>query len=304
MTAKISAAQVFCLMLLSKLAAEFVFPSAGGFGAGNLTAILLTEAGRFVVALPIIIYSFKGNSFYAAIKRKNKLWGSISAIAAALILLVFAARSALSTAVLVQRTLLIGSGLFLTAGLLVIFAAYGVFKGAEALARAGVLFLIGAGAVTIAVILADIPFMRFDDYSLGGIRADTLVTDIRERAMRGGEYLIFAALMPYIRSDGGKGSAAGKTVLLFAIIGTAAVLCLALFASVVLGEFMGLAEFPYTAAASLSDIALFKRLDGLFSAVWALCGAFRCSLMAFGAYAVIAETFPRGKRARGGEEAA
>ena len=61
------------------------------------------------------------------------------------------------------------------------------------------------------------------------------------------------------------------------------------FAGAVLGEFMALAEFPYTAAASLADITLFKRLDGFFSAVWSLCGAFRCSVMLFSAYAIIRE---------------
>ena len=302
MNSKISAAQVFCLLLLSRLSAEFVFPSSGGLGADNLLAVFLTEAGRFVIALPIVIFAFKGNSFYAAIKQKNKLWGWISAIAAALILLGFAVRSALSTAVLVQRTLLIGSGLYLAAGLLAIYAAYGVFKGAEALARAGVLFLIGAGAVTLVVILADIPFMRFYEYSLGVIHTETLAANVWERSMRGGEYLIFAAFMPYIRSE--KPKAAGTTVLAYAGVSLAAILCLTLFAGIVLGEFMGLAEFPYTAAASLSDIALLKRLDGFFAAVWSLCGAFRCSVMIFGAYAIMAEVIPRGKTAQSGEEAA
>lgn len=307
MTAKISEAQVFCLLLLSRLAAEFIFPAAGGMGLGNLLAILLTELGRFVIALPIIIYAFKGNAFYAAIKRKNTVWGWTAAIIAAILLLGYAVRTALSTAVLVQRTLLIGSGLLLTAGLLGIFAAYGVFKGAEALARSGVLFLIGAAAVTLVVFLADIPFMRFDEYSMGEIHTQTLIADIWERAMRGGEYLVFAALLPYIRRENTKRTA-GKTVLLYALIGTGMVLCIAFFAGIVLGEFMGLAEFPYTAAASLSDIALFKRLDGFFAAVWSLCGAFRCSLMIFCAYSIIAELVPHRKSApnglQNGEEAA
>ncbi|MGN0649775.1 MAG: hypothetical protein ACI4KM_05005 [Oscillospiraceae bacterium] len=303
MKGKISAAQVFCLLLLSRLAAEFVYPSSGGMGADNLLAALLTEIGRFLAALPIIIFSFGGDSFYAAIKRKNRLWGWISAIAAALLLLGFAVRSALSTAVMAQRTLLFGSGLYLTAGLLAIYAAYGAFKGAEALARAGVLFLIGAGAVTLVVILADIPFMRFDEYSLGVIRTDALAGNIWERARRGGEYLIFAAFLPYIRRENTK-SAAGRTVLAFAGISAAAVLCLTLFAGIVLGEFMGLAEFPYTALASMSDIALFKRLDGFFAAVWSLCGAYRCAVMIFGAYAIMAQVIPHGKPAHSAEEAA
>lgn len=302
MNGKISSAQTFCLLLLTRLTTEFVFPSSGGLGADCLLAILLTEVGRFAVALPIIIYAFKGSSFYAAIKRKNAVWGWISAVGAALILLWFAVRTALSTAVLVQRTLLAGAGVILIAVLLAVYAAYGAVKGAEALARAGVLFLIGAGAVTLIVFLADIPLMRIDEYALGEVHFDTLISEITSRSMRGGEYLIFAAFLP--RIAGSKALSAGKTLLLFSGISTAAVLCIALFAGIVLGEFMGLAEFPYTAAASLSDIALFKRLDGFFAAVWALCGAFRCSVMVYGAYAIISEVVPRGSGAKSGENAA
>ncbi|MDE7195272.1 MAG: hypothetical protein K2O14_15080, partial [Oscillospiraceae bacterium] len=61
-------------------------------------------------------------------------------------------------------------------------------------------------------------------------------------------------------------------------------------------EFYGMTEYPFYAAASLSDIALLKRLDGFGAALWALCAAFRTGLMMFAAWSVITEPI---KNARG-----
>ena len=48
-------------------------------------------------------------------------------------------------------------------------------------------------------------------------------------------------------------------------------------------------EYPLAAAASLSDIVLFKRLDGITGAVWTLAAAFRCGMMLFSAFSILGE---------------
>ena len=55
----------------------------------------------------------------------------------------------------------------------------------------------------------------------------------------------------------------------------------------ILREMDPLAEYPVIASASLADIALFKRLDGLCAAVWELCAAFRTGLMLLAAVCVM-----------------
>ena len=69
---KISAAQLFCILLLMRISSEMVYPSRGGFGGTGLAAAVTAEIIRFVVALPLVMYSFKGRTFYAAIWRRNR----------------------------------------------------------------------------------------------------------------------------------------------------------------------------------------------------------------------------------------
>ncbi|MCI5578136.1 MAG: hypothetical protein MR364_01365, partial [Oscillospiraceae bacterium] len=58
-----------------------------------------------------------------------------------------------------------------------------------------------------------------------------------------------------------------------------------------LREMYGQCEFPFTAAASLSDISLFKRLDGFAAAVWLLCAAFRVGAMLLSAKMALTEVY-------------
>lgn len=286
---KISAAQLFCILLLMRVSAELVYPSRGGFGGTGLAAALTAEIARFLIALPVLIYACKGSGFYAAAWRKNRFLGWVTALGAALLLAWFVARTAVYAAGFVHRNMLLKTPEFLIIVLLAGFAAYAAVKGGEALARAGVLFLWAAGIVTVLLILADIPYMEFDR-ELPEWSTALFITDVIERFCRSGEYLVFAALLPYVRvetrSDRRKLGTAG-----FCFAG-AAVLCSGLFCvffGAVLGEYYSMSEYPIAAAGSLADIILFKRLDGAACAVWSLAAAFRMGVMAFAALSVVGE---------------
>lgn len=286
---KISAAQLFCILLLMRVSAELVYPSKGGFGGSGLAAALTAEAIRFLIALPVLIYACKGVGLYAAAWRKNRFLGWAAAMGAALLLAGFVVRTAVYASGFVRRNMLMKTPQLLIAVLLAGFAVYAAVKGGEALARAGVLFLWAAGIVTLLIILADIPYMKFDR-ELPEWSTALFLTDVIERFCRSGEYLVFAALLPYVRrgsgSDQKKLGAAG-----FCFAGAGA-LCSALFCvffGAVLGEYYSMSEYPIAAAGSLADIVLFKQLDGAACAVWALASAFRMGVMLFAAWSVIGE---------------
>lgn len=287
---KISAAQLFCILLLMRISAELVYPTSGGFGRTGLAAALTAEVIRFVVALPVLIYSFKGRAFYYAIWRRNRFWGWASAIGAAALLGGFTARTVIYSADFAQRILLTNTPKILLALLLVGFAVYAAVKGAEALARAGALFLAAAAVITLLVILADIPYMQFDrelpDWTTG-----LFITDLIERLTRSGEYLVFAALLPYVRESGNakSGTRSGAAGLWYALGGVLSAVLLCVFFGAVLGEYQSMTEYPLAAAASLSDIVLFKRLDGIASAVWLLAASFRCGVMLFSLVSILGE---------------
>lgn len=276
----ISKYQLFCIMLLSRLSSEVAFPQTGGFGFEGMASVLVAEAIRLVVALPVIIYSSKGRDIYGAAVRKNRLLGTLLGLTGAFAAAFLAARTVLIIAEFAQRTIITGMSAAVTAIIIALLAIYMAIKGAEALSRAGVLFLVAAGLVTVTVILADIPHMKLRD--IGGAEiSDSFIYQVLEQLLRGGEYLVFAALLPYVKKGG------GGTALVFALASTVALLLVELFGMSVLGEFYGIAEYPFTAAAELADIAFFKRLDGFAAAVWTLGAAFRAGLLLFSVTAAV-----------------
>ena len=284
---KISPQQLFCILLLSELSAEIVYPrSSTGVGGEGIIAMLIAELIRFVLALPVIIYSFRGSAFYAAAYRKNRFFGWVAAIFAALLLVGAACRTLFYSAEFTQQCIIAGISSAVIFVISAAFAVYSAYMGAEALARAGVLFLAAAGIITVVIMLADIPYMNFSEIRHYRDAYDNLFGDIVKRVLHGGDYLIFAALLPYVRTE--KGSA-GKTALFFSLFSTLGSILLFVFGLAALRYLYGYTEYPFAAAASLSDISLFKRLDGIGCAIWSLCASFRAGMMFFGAYAVIKE---------------
>lgn len=277
---QISAAQLFCLLMLSRISAEIVYPRSGaGYFAETLLAIIVTEVLRLMFGLPVIIYSFKGRDFYRSLSRKNKFLGYSGAIIAALLLLGAAYRTINSVSVFAGRNLLLGAPTYIMIGFTVAFAVYAAFNGIEAIARSGVLFLVGAAIVTLIVVLADIRYMRADGVSAPARApyADFL-EDVIERFLRGGEYIAFAVLLPYVKR---KRMSSGGAVLYFALFSAIAAVVLCGFYALTLREVYGLVEFPFTAAASMADIVLLKRLDAVSAAAWTLCAAMRTALLVF-----------------------
>ena len=125
---KISAAQLFCILLLMRVSSELAYPSKGGFGGSGLAAALTAEAVRFVIALPVLIYACKGGGFYAAVWRKNRFLGWVAAVGAALLLAGFVVRTAVYASGFVRRNMLLKTPQLLIALLMAAFAVYAAVK--------------------------------------------------------------------------------------------------------------------------------------------------------------------------------
>ena len=292
---KISYSQLFCMLLVSRLSSEIVYPrTASGTPLEAVFALVISEIVRFLLALPLIIYSFNGSNIHRSVYNKNKVLGWLGAVFAALLLIAAALRTMFNLSQFAVKSLLPGGILWIIFALAAIFAVYSAFMGTEALARAGAVFLIAAAVVTLTVMLADIPFINirsFDSFRDMG-DSSSLLSDIIERVMRGGDYLIFAAMLPYVSRN--RKSELGRTAILFAIFSTIAALLICAFNCLVLRGLYGQTEYPFLAAASLSDISLFKRLDGFAAAVWSLCAAFRCGVLLLSAENALIEVYKAG----------
>ncbi|MCM1167397.1 MAG: GerAB/ArcD/ProY family transporter [Lachnospiraceae bacterium] len=298
----ISTSQLFCLLFLCRLSAEIIYPrTVSGTPAEAVLALIIAETLRFALALPVVIYSFKGSNIHSAVYKKNKLLGWCGAVFAALLLAGAALRTLFNSSQFAVKNLLNGGTMWIIFAVSAIFAVYAALTGVEALARSGAIFLIAAALVTVTVMLADIPYMHTDGLSARG-DFSALLGDIIERVLRGGDYLIFAALLPYVNKK--KSSSAGLTAMLFAVFSLLGGLLITVTSCLVLRDMYGLCEYPHIAAASLSDVALFKRLDGASAAVWTLCAAFRSGVMLFAAGSAIAEVYRAGHAAKRVERSA
>lgn len=281
----ISPTQLLCILLLSRISSEIVFPSYDSFGGEALITLAASEAVCFLLALPVIVYSAKGNNFYGAAAKKNHALGLVAGYGTAFLTSYLAAHTALHTAEFAQRGLVTGMSGAVLAVLVGAFAVYAAFKGIEAISRAGLLFAAAAVLLTAAIVFADIPHMQLKSFDI--TPPDTgLIGLTAKRLMRCGEYLVFAAVLPYVRRPE-RGSGLCAAVLIYALSSLVLTMLLQLFNMAVLGEFYGLTEFPFTAASGLADITLFKRLDGFAAAIWSACAGLRCGLFLFSGYAAI-----------------
>ena len=293
----ISTSQLFCILLLCRLSAEIVYPrTVAGTAREGIIALVIAEILRFILALPVIIYSFKGTNIHRAVYKKNKLFGWCGALFAALLLCGAALRTLLNSSQFAVKNLLNGGTIWIIFAISAIFAVYAAVMGIESLARSGAIFLMAAALITLTVILADIPYMQTDGFAARG-DFKALLGDTFERVMRGGDYLIFAALLPYVGKK--NKSSAGSSVLWFAAGSLLGGLMITVTSCLVLRDMYGLCEYPHIAAASLADIAFFKRLDGASAAVWTLCAAFRSGVMLFAAGSAVVEVYRAGHTAAG-----
>lgn len=300
---KISCSQLFCVLMLSRLSAEIVYPrSSSGTPLEAVAALAISELLRFIAALPVIVYSFKGTNVHRAVYNKSRALGWTGAALAGILLLAAALRTLIGLSQFSVKSLLPGGAMWIVFAVGVIFAVYSVAMGTEALARSGAIFLIAAALVTVAVMLGNIPYINNQSIEsftrLGDFTG--LIGDVIERLMRGGEYLIFAAMLPYVSHN--RKSELGRTALLFALFSTLAAVGITVMNCLVLREVYGLCEFPFLAAASLSDISLFKRLDGFAAAVWSLAAAFRSGAMALAAVNAVSEVYRAARSARNAPE--
>ena len=293
---KISTSQLFCMLMMSRISSEIVYPRASsGTALEAVLALVISEMVRFLLALPLIIYSFKGSNIHKAVYNKNAALGWAGALFAALLLIAASMRTMFNLSQFAVKNLLPGGVMWIVFALAAIFAVYSAVMGTEALARSGAIFLVAAAIVTLTVMIADIPYISKESFNIFVNFGDnsSLIKDIFQRVMRGGDYLIFAALLPYVSRN--RKSELGRTAVLFAVFSTVAALIICVVNCLVLREMYGQTEFPFLAAASLSDISLFKRLDGFAAAVWSLCAAFRSGVMLLSAENALLEVYRAGR---------
>lgn len=89
------------------------------------------------------------------------------------------------------------------------------------------------------------------------------------------EILIFAVITDEIRSK------PHKTVLYYLPLLLVILEFLNLLYNLILGPYMSKVEYPLYIIAALSDIVIFRRLDGIDAIVWLMCGIIKTALIIY-----------------------
>ena len=283
----ISAAQFFGMMFVSRITITIALNAQYAAGESLLDGILsylLAMAAGFLIALPVWTLQRRDPSLPIGVK-SVRVFGQIGKLLPLCYILYFLVMNGVSLA-LFQLFLLDNVNpdfpAFLILAVLVGVAAYGAWRGLEAIARtsACVLVLLLLGTVLVFALVS----RRFDWENLEPLMAGGTSQLLQGAALflsRTSLFAEMAVLLPFVRGRKLLGFTlwAGGTslfvgVLIFLIAGC-------------LGQYAYTQNFPVYALTSISEIASMQRLDAVFTGVWMMglivqtaCGLYACRVCA------------------------
>lgn len=277
---RISNRQLVIAFLACRLSAEMMTTPAEmiSYGTDRFTAILLAKAVVALLYLPLIflILRYKGDSVMTCALRRNKVFGIAVGLILALIFTAVAVQTVISIQHYITDTLL--NSILTISGVAVLVAAatYGAVKGLSAVTRASVF-----AAVIFGLLIFLIGITMWDkinpEFLYPAFIEDGryfIKCTLSEISMNS-EILIFAVITDEIRSK------AHKTVLYYLPILLVLLEGLNLLYNMILGPYMSKIEYPLYIIASLSDIVIFQRLDGIDAIVWLMCGIIKTALLIY-----------------------
>lgn len=279
---KIGWGQLGLVLALSRIFSEAAnFPSDDiNYGMQRFTVLTLSYILLCIILIPAFIW-YKNSS------GENILRGRRTAAVFVIIYLIMAAVSTIT-----RLQFYASSTVFDAAPpwLIVLFTAivclYGLFKGLPAVTRTGVIIAAGFGVLLLTVtigISADIT----PDYLYPALvdNPDTLVTDVLSEFSKNAEGVIFAVLCSDVREK------AVKSLYLYIPLSFGILIFMTFLYNTVLGEYLNAVNFPFYTLASLSDIAVLQRLDGLDVVIWIMAVIIKLSLLMLSSFSASLSSF-------------
>lgn len=259
---RISNRQLVITFLACRLSAEMMTMPAETvlYGPDRFTAILLAKIIAALLYIPLILVTlrFKGDSPITCAFRRNKVFGVAVGVILAVTLTATAVQTVISIQHYITDTLL--NNILTISGIAVLVAVsvYGALKGLSAVTRSSVF-----AAVVFGLLIFLIGVTMWDkvnpDFIYSAFIEDGryfVKCTLSEISMNN-EILIFAVITDEIRSK------PHKTVLYYLPLLLVILEFLNLLYNLILGPYMSKVEYPLYIIASLSDIVIFRRLDGI-----------------------------------------
>lgn len=280
MTGKIGWGQLGIVLALSRIFSEAAnFPSDDiNYGMQRFTVIVLSYLLLLIVLVPLVLMARR----YPEIFTLRDKWGGA-------VVSVYLVLGAVSTFTRLQ--FYSASTIFDAAPpwLIIIFVSvvclYGLFKGTPAVLRTGVIAAAGFVVLLITVIIG-----ISDDINLNYLypalvdKPRTLFGDVMAEFSKNAEGVIFAAVLPSVREK------AERALYISIPVSLSVLLLMTFLYNTVLGEYLDVTNFPFYALASLSDISVLQRLDGIDVVVWIMGAVIKLSLLMLSVFHITVST--------------
>lgn len=287
---KIGWGQLGIVLALSRIFAEAAnFPKDDiKYGMQRFTVIFLSLLllGAVLTPVYVLLRKMPGENVFSAAAKKSPLAARILAV------IYLAALLPMMVTVTVQLEFYASSTIFDTAPAWVVIlftlvvCLYGTLKGLPAVARAGVVIAGGFAALLILVIfgIAQSIHLCFLSPALAE-RTGSLLPEVLSEFSKNAEAAVFIALCSHVREK------AHRSLVVYFGLSFFALFLMTFLYNTVLGEYLNLTSFPFYRLASLSDVTLFQRLDGIDAAVWTTTAIVKLSLMTAAARAAVESAF-------------
>ncbi|USK69774.1 GerAB/ArcD/ProY family transporter [Peribacillus asahii] len=295
--AKISAYQLFVLMVLFEHGTTLLIPLAVEAKQDAWLAILLGTIGGFVLFL--IYYGLY--QYYPDIlpteyvqKLTGKVFGRLLAFFFLIYFMYIAARDLRDFGEMLVTVAYPDTPLFIVNALLILVIIYTVRKGIEVLVRTGELFFIFVYLLAITGFILIFASGLFDFTNLKpvleeGISSVVKITFTQTLYFPFGEVVVFAMILPYVNQ-----SKKMKVTGLFAmgLSGINMAIITALNISVLGVDLVSRSQFPLLSTIQTIRVAEFlERLDVYFMLASIICGFFKISVYCYAAVIGIADLF-------------
>lgn len=266
---KISYIQLAVLLSASRLFSEAVnFPlSNSEYGMQRFAVIFTACAILFVQYIPLMYLAKKypGESAVSIVINRCRPLGWIYGILISVSVLISAVSALCRHRFYASSTIFEQAPPVLMIVLLLLACGFALWKGIQGTARSGIIF---AGIFVAFLILMTVSVWGLLEpkWLYPALIEDNkkFIKEVLEQIGSNSEIMFFAVLAEHVEEK------AHRAIMWYLPVMTVILELMFLLEMLVLGPFLGSANFPFYTVSSLSNIVLFQRLDGIDVAVWTL----------------------------------
>lgn len=267
---KISSAQLFCLLLISRGVLSI---ASGAFsGAGNIQSSSIAAIAAGIISIIISI-----PALYAANGGREILRSGFGRVVSGIYALYFFYAICITLTIFTvmrAETADARISFIILPLLMIITAVYGAYKGIEAISRTGALILFAVASAFLLLCLSLFPKSSMLNLApAGALQINDIISETV--IMLGEQSCIPALIFLYPNIKG----SVKKTVILWIFVVFLCIGSLSLFIASILGDYAQSQPFPVYSWARLASFGVVQRLDSVFSAIWTAGVFIRLSLL-------------------------